>query len=397
MLLRKAYRFRLEPTKEQEQALLRQAGARRFVYNWALARRQAYYREHGVGISAKQLSAELTALKNQPDTVWLKEMDAQSLQQALRDLDRAYGSFFAKRSRYPKFRSRKTDSPRFRTPQAAKLVDGKVYVPKIGLIRLRQSREVPEEVKSATFKRDACGHWFVTLTVEFEGPDDPIPAPPPKSIVGIDLGLKAFATLSDGGAIESPKFGRHADRKLKRAHRRLSRKQKGSRNREKARQKLARAHQKVRNQRSDFVHQATTRLTREHEAFALEDLCVKGLAKTKLARSVMDAALGEFRRQMQYKCLWQRKHCLLVSRFYPSSKTCCQCGWVKRDLTLSDRHWICQECGAEHDRDLNAAKNLKAEGLKQLAVGLTESENACGVRVRPLSEAVDAEAGIPCL
>jgi putative transposase len=371
LTLQRSYRFRMRPTRAQEHALLRQAGARRWVWNWALARRKTYYAEHGKGIPAAQLSAELTALKGMPDTAWLKEVDAQALQQALKDLDRAYGIFFAKRSGFPRFKSRKTDTPRFRIPQRVKMADGKVYVPKIGWVRIRQSQKIEGATKSATFKRDACGHWFVTLVVAFTMPDVPLPAPSPDDVVGLDAGLKDFLVLSNEERVPSPRFYRKAQRKLRRAQRVFCRRRNGSKRKDKARQRVARIHQKTANQRKDFLHKESTKLVRRFAGVCIEDLCVKGLARTKLSLSFADAAHGEFRRMLEYKGVWYRKHTMVVGRFYPSTKTCGACGAVNHSLTLADREWACPVCGVVHDRDLNAARNVKAEGLRTLTVGHT--------------------------
>src|SRR5215210_2496757 len=212
MKLRKAYRFRMRPTKTQEVGLYRMAGARRFIYNWALSRRKDYYAEHGKGISAKQLSSELTALKSEPETLWLRQADSQMLQQALRDVDRAFDAFFKKRSRFPQFRSKKAGHFAFRIPQRVKAEGGKAYVPKIGWVRIRQSREVEGKTKSATFKRDASGHWYVSLTTEFEIPDTepPLPTDP----VGVDLGLKDLFVLSGGERVPAPRFARKGGKAL---------------------------------------------------------------------------------------------------------------------------------------------------------------------------------------
>ncbi len=397
MLLRKVYRFQMQPTASQEAGMIRLAGARRFVYNWALERRKTTYAETGETLAAKQLSLELTVLKQQPETSWLRGADSQLLQQALRDLDRAFVNFFQRRSRYPRFKSRKRDPLRFRIPQRVRLKQGKVYVPKVGWVRVRQSQEVTETLKSATFKQDATGKWYVTLTVEFQGPNTPLTPLDPERVVGIDLGLSTFATLSDGEEVPIPRFYRRAERKLRRTQRSLSRKQMGSRNRGKARKRVARVHRKIACQRNDFVHQVTHRLIQQYEGFCIEDLNNRALARTKLGKSILDAAFGEFRRQMTYKSLWYRKGLAVVDRFYPSTKRCGGCGTLNHDLTLSDRHWICPSCGAEHSRDLNAARNLREEGLKQLAVGHTESQNACRIPVSLSTRARDADARIPSL
>jgi putative transposase len=374
--LRKVYRFRMRPTKAQEAGLYRMAGARRFIYNWALSRRKSYYAEHGKGISARELSSELTALKSQPETLWLKEAHSQMLQQALKDLDRAFRNFFEKRGRFPRFRSRKAGYFTFRIPQRVRVEDGRVYVPKVGWVRIRQSRGVEGTTKSATFKRDATGHWYVALTTEFEIPD--VEPPAPVNPVGVDLGLKDLFVLSDGERVPAPRFARRAERRLGRVQKGLSRKKPGSRRREKAKRRVARVHRKVSNQRSDFLHKLTTDLTRKYDCICVEDLNTKGLAKTKLSRSVLDAAFGEFVRQVEYKATWSFKHSVRVGRFFPSTKLCSECGALNPNLRLVDRTWLCSSCGTQHDRDLNASRNILAEGMRVLAAGQTESQNARG-------------------
>lgn len=382
-MLRKAYRFRMEPTATQAGRLEFMAGARRYAYNWALERRRDYYQAHGTGISKRQLSSELTALKKQPGTEWLKEADSQALQQALRDLERAFEVFFARRARYPRFRSKKRDAATFRVPQRVKLEAGRVYVPKVGWVRFRQSREAIGTIKGATFKQSPTGKWFVTLTAEFEKPDLPLPAADPTRVVGVDVGLESLVALDDGRKVAAPKHLRRAEKQLARAQRALARKQKGSNNRARARLQVARLHEKVKNQRLDHLHKLTTRLVNESDAVCIEDLSLKGLARTKLAKSIHDAALGELRRQLEYKTVWSRKRLLVVGRYYPSSKTCGACGLINQDLKLSDRSWSCT-CGLMHDRDVNAARNIRTEGLRMLvAAGHAETLNACGGDVRP--------------
>ena len=394
MIAHKVYRFQLRPTSAEEHQLFGMAGARRFVYNWAIERRIEHYQSTGKSLSFKVLSTELTLLKRQPETAWLKEIDSQLLQQALRDADRAFQNFFAKRGRFPRFKSRKVDTPRFRIPQRVVVANSKVYIPKIGQVRIRQSQAVEGESKSATFKRDATGKWFVTLTVNFELPDAMLSVNSEK-VAGIDLGLKTFAVLSNGEEIANQRFFRKGQKKLAKAQRQLSRKERHGANRTKAKQKVARVHRKIANQRNDFLHQLTRCLVDQYDGFCIEDLCIKGLARTKLAKSIDDAALGEFRRQLEYKTLWARKPIAVVSRGFPSSKMCGECGTLNDALTLSDRHWTCG-CGAIHNRDLNAAKNIRREGLKQLAEGHSDSVNACGAGIR-LMGATGDEARIPPL
>lgn len=370
------------------------AHARRFAYNWGLERWRSFHAETGGTIKLKLLLRELTALKRKPETAWLREVDSQLLQQALFDLRRAYRNFFERRTGYPRFKSRKTDQQRFRIPQRVRVSGSKVYVPKIGWVRARVSRPVPAGLKSATFKRDSTGKWFVALVGEFEAPD---PSPPPRNatIVGIDLGLREFAILSTGERIAHPRFARRAEARLRRAHRALSRTQRSSRNRRRVRMRLARAYRRTANQRRDFLHKLSTRLVEENDVIAIEDLGVSGLARTKLGAAVGDSGFREFRSQLEYKARWNGKRVLAVDRFFPSSKLCGECGAVNADLTPAQREWTCA-CGAELDRDLNAARNLRNVALRALvAVGRTDTENACGARVRPPTEAVGAEAGIP--
>ncbi|HTX51777.1 MAG TPA: RNA-guided endonuclease TnpB family protein, partial [Candidatus Baltobacteraceae bacterium] len=380
-LSHKVYRFRLEPTVTQARGLVQQAGARRWVWNWALARRRTHYQATQTSLSFKELSTELTAVKHQPATAWLQTMDSQLLQQSLRDLQAAFSRFFAKDARFPRFKSRKRDRLRFRIPQRVQLKGSRVYVPKVGWVRIRQSQPVLEPTRSATFAQDAVGQWFVTLTVEHEIPEGP--TGPPATVVGIDLGLTTAAVLSDGTSIPAPRCFRTAERTLAKAQRAVSRKHLGSMRRRKATQQVARVYQRTTRQRQDFLHKLTTQLVTTYDAFCLEDLSVTGLARTKLAKSVLDAAPGEFRRQLAYKAQWAGKPLLVVDRFFPSSKRCSACGTLKADLTLKERVWTCAACGTHHERDHNAALNLRDEGLRLLAVGHPDSHNAQGDCVSP--------------
>lgn len=366
----KAYRFRLKPTSEQESVFGRWAGARRWVWNWALARRQTHYKATGTSLTVTQLCAELAVLKRQSETAWLRECNAQSLQQAIRDLDKAFGAFFAKRAKFPRFRSKKRDRPSFRLPAEVRVEGEKLYVPKVGLVRLVLHRPVEGTVKSATFTQDATGAWYVSLVVHFALSDVAPPAPRPERTIGVDLGLKELAVLSDGERVPAPKQYHRAERKLRRLQRHLSRCEKGSKGRENARKAVARQHLRVANQRKDFLHKLSSRLVQQYDAIAVENLNVKGLAKTKLGKSVLDAAWGQFRWQLTYKARWAGTHLVVVGRFFPSSRLCGACGAINNDLTLADRIWTCA-CGAVHDRDLNAARNIRTEGLRLLLAGGT--------------------------
>ncbi|HEY1017052.1 MAG TPA: transposase [Herpetosiphonaceae bacterium] len=391
----RAYRYRLEPTADQEAGLYRFAGARRWMWNWGLQRKQDHYQQYKVGLSFRALCEELPRLKADPTTAWLKEIDSQLLQQALRDLEQSFKAFFARRARYPRFKSRKRGAFSFRIPQRVTVADGRVYVPKIGDIKLRYHRPIVGETKSATFTRDAAGHWYVSLIVAFDLSDEPAPLPPIEHTVGVDVGLKDFAVLSDGTRIAPPKFYRTAERKLKRAQRALSRKVTGSRNRAKARQQVARLHTHVANQRRDWLHKQSAAIIRHYDAVCIEDLNVRGLAKSKLAKSIHDAGWSFFRSLLAYKTCWNRKHLAVIDRFYPSSRRCGQCGAINADLQLADRGWRCT-CGAVHDRDLNAATNIQHEGYRLLAAGHADRRNACGQPPRPpMAAGLDEPGSLP--
>jgi putative transposase len=356
-----------------------------------LGQKRDHYRETGKPLSFANLSAALTRLKQQPATAWLRAMDSQLLQQALRDLDRAYQHFFRrtrqgdKRKGFPKFKSKKTDTPRFRIPQRVALHDACVWVPKIGLIKAIVHRPLEGVTKSATFKREACGHWYISLVTEQTHPartDQPV-----VTHIGIDVGLKSLAVLSNGETIANPCWYRTQTRKLRRAQKALSRKVKGSRNHGKARIVVARLHQKIRNQRNDFLHKLSTALIQRNDLVSIEDLNVRGLAKTKLSKSVLDAGWAMFRSMLMYKADRNDSHLIAIGRFFPSSKTCGLCGWVNAALTLADRDWTCR-CGVHHDRDLNAARNIDREGSRLfeqiVAAGHVETQNACGDPVSPI-------------
>src|SRR5215471_1688180 len=259
----KVYRFRIELTASQEAALSRFAGARRFVFNWALQRRKETYQQTGKSIPWSELSVELTGLKSKPGFEWLKEIDSQLLQQAIADCKKAFDNFFKKRARIPKFKKKHSAHQSFRIPQRVKLEDRRIYIPKVGWVAVRQSQAIDLPLKSARFKREATGKWYVSLVVEFDLPDQPKPVIETETAVGIDVGFDRFATDSDGHVIENPRFFRKAERKIKRASRRLSRRQKGSANRAKARRALAREYEKVANRRADFGHKFSTSVVRE--------------------------------------------------------------------------------------------------------------------------------------
>ncbi|SLG34028.1 putative transposase [Mycobacteroides abscessus subsp. abscessus] len=374
------YNFRVYPTPGQQIALARAFGCARVVYNDALAaRREA----HAAGLPYIKDSALqtriITEAKKTPERAWLSEVSSVVLVQAIADLHTAYRNFFASATGKrkgakvapPKFRSRKDNRQSIRLTRNGFSLkpNGKLYVAKVGELTVRWSRELPSVPSSVTIIKDAAGRYFASFVVQA----DDHPLPPVESEVGIDLGLTTFAVMSDGKTIESPRFLRQAERRLRKAQQALSRKEKGSKNRAKARMKVARAHAKVGDARRDWAHKNTTRIIRENQAVYVEDLCVKGLARTRMAKSVHDAGWGMFLRLLEEKAARYGRTVVKVDRFFPSSQVCSTCGRVDGRKPLHIRTWACS-CGAVHDRDLNAAINI-------LAAGRAERLNACGETV----------------
>jgi putative transposase len=368
------------------------------VFNDALAARQAAYAAGEPYLSDKALSAALTASKDSPERAWLGEVSSVVLQQALADLNKAYRNFFnsvtgkrkGPKMAPPRFRSRKdsrqavrfTANSRFRVME-----NGKLRLPKIGDVEVRWSRELPAAPSSVTVIRDAAGRYFASFVVEVNRE----PLPETDAECGIDLGLGHFAVMDDGTKVSAPRFLRRAEKKLKRAQRDLSRKQKGSRNREKARVKVARAHARVADARRDFRHKLSTKVIRENQAVTVEDLSVRGLARTRLAKSVHDAGWSAFVSMLEYKAKLYGREFRKTGRFEPTSQVCSACGVKDGPKPLSVREWECRECGTVHDRDVNAAKNIRKLGV---AAGRAETGNARGGQVRPLLAAAQAgEAG----
>jgi len=372
MDINKAYKFRFYPTEEQAEILARTFGCARKVYNDALDTRQRIYKEHGENISYYQLDFLLTLTKAKEEYAYLKEVSDYPLRQSLRNLDRAYTDFFRLKKGYPRFKS-KHDDQSIRYSGGGFRYDGErsLKLAKMSAsLKIRWSRTIPkaaaELVTSVTVSRDKSGRYFVSFTTT----DTVAPKPTVDSAVGLDLGLHDFVTLSTGEKIPHPKFYRKAEARIITLQRRISKKQKGSKNRNKAQLKLAKAHAKVKDMRLDFTHKLSTKLVNENQVICLEDLAVRNMSKNHhLAKSIMDSGWGEFKRQLEYKAVWYGRTVVKVGRFFPSSKTCSHCGTIKPQLSLSERTWICSDCGTEHDRDVNAALNVLAEGTSVLACG----------------------------
>jgi putative transposase len=359
----------------------------------ALAARQKAHEAGQPYPTDTELSARLTAAKATPARAWLNEVSAVVLQQALANLNIAYRNYFAwlKGTRKgpkvgsPRFRSRKDSRQAIRFTANARfkvLPNGKLRLPKVGDVPVRWSRPLPSEPSSVTVIRDCAGRYFASFVVE----TGPVALPAARPVIGVDLGLKHFAVLSDGRKIASPRFLRRAENKLRRAQRSLSRKQEGSRNRDEARITVARAHARVADARRDFCHQLSTALIRDNQAVAVEDLCVRGLARTRMAKSVHDAGWSAFVGMLEYKARLYGRAFHRIGRFEPTSQTCSACGVKDGPKPLYVREWQCGACGAWLDRDVNAAVNVaKAAGL---------AVTACGAQVRPgLALAQRGEAG----
>ncbi|MEX2980543.1 RNA-guided endonuclease InsQ/TnpB family protein [Streptomyces sp. C36] len=375
------YSFRLYPNGPQRSALARAFGCARVVYNDALRARETARAAGKAFLKTGDLSKLLiTEAKKTKERAWLGDVSAVVLQQSLRDLDTAYRNFFdglkGKRPRMgaPRFKSRKDTRQAVRFTANARwkiTTGGDLSLPKVGDVRVKWSRNLPSVPSTVTVIKDAAGRYFASFVVETE----PTTLPRTEPVIGIDLGLGHFAVLSDGTKTDSPRFLRRAEKKLKRAQQNLSRKTKGSNNRDKARVKVARAHAQVADARREFHHRLSTRIIRDNQAIAVEDLAVKGLARTRLAKSVHDAGWSAFVTMLEYKAARYGRTFIRIGRFEPTSQVCSACGVKDGPKPLHVRVWTCGACGAVLDRDINAAVNVAR------AAGLAVS--ACRAQVRP--------------
>jgi putative transposase len=384
MLVCQAFRYELAPTSAQRSALAKHAGAARWAWNWGLSVRRKAFKRRRQTMTAIELHRLLNRLKRTPRYGWLYEVSKCAPQEALRDLDKAYASYWrgrraGRRVGLPRFKKRGNCPERFRLTGAIRVEHGAVVLPRIGRVTTKEpTGKFCGRILSVTCRRQA-DRWFCSLTVEVDRPD-PVPVSGP--VVGVDRGIHTFAVCSDGTSIENPRALERGLRTLRRRGRAVSRKQRGSRNRARAVLALARQHRRIRNQRLDALHKATTALAKTKSVIVVEDLHVAGMIRNRhLARAIADQGWAEFQRQLDHKTTWYGSRLLVVPRFYPSSKTCSGCGFVKADLPLGVRIFRCPACGLVFDRDLNAARNLAR--LAETAAGLVaassvETLNACG-------------------
>ncbi|MBG5923196.1 RNA-guided endonuclease InsQ/TnpB family protein [Providencia rettgeri] len=367
--MKRAYKYRFYPTPEQIELLTQTFGCVRFVYNTVLRWRTDAYYERQEKIGYIQANARLTALKKETDVQWLNDVSCVPLQQVLRHQQTAFSNFFAGRAKYPTFKSKRHKQSAEFTASAFRYRDGKLYIAKSKTpLNVRWSRELPSTPSTITISKDAAGRYFVSCLCEFESKPLPISA----KITGIDVGLKDLFITDAGFKVGNPRHTAKYANRLALLQRRLSKKKKCSRNRTKARLKVAKLHAKIADCRMDNLHKLSRRLINENQVVCVESLKVKNMIRNpKLSKAISDASWGEFTRQLKYKADWFGRTFVAIDQFFPSSKRCSACGYTLTKLSLNVRSWLCPDCGADHDRDINAAINIKAAGLAVLALGET--------------------------
>jgi putative transposase len=366
----KAYKYRLYPNQEQRLHFAQSMGCVRYIYNKALETKNKHYEKTGKKLSYFDL-ANVLLKKEKEEHEWLTFSNAQSLQMALRNLDNAFQRFFKKTSGFPTFK-KKSGHQSVQYPQnvSVDFKKNRIKIPKAGEVFCRFDRTFEGKIKTCTISRTPTDKFFVSILVD-DGKELPLkPLIETEGSIGIDLGIKTFATFSDGQKIDNPKFLDKLLARLKVLQHRASKKVKGSNNRRKANLKVAKLFERISNQRNDFLHKISTKLIRENQTIILEDLNVKGMLQNhSLAKSISDVSWSKFVEYLTYKCEWYGKNLIQIGRFDPSSKMCSCCGKINNELTLKDRSWICSACQTEHDRDINAAINIKKFGLIKAASG----------------------------
>jgi len=371
--MEKCFKYRIYPNTEQREIISKTLGCCRFAFNRFLAERIEAYKQEKKTISRFEQDKKLTELKK--ELIWLREADSTALQAVVQNLDRAYQNFFRRikngeKPGFPKFKSKRDSRKSYKSKAVGKNIEvyeKNIKLPKLGLVECRVSKEIQGRIISATVSQNPSRKYFVSVCctgVEIE------PFAKTGAVTGIDVGIKEFAITSDDRKIENQKYLTKSEKKLKREQRRLSRKPKGSQNRNKSKVKVALIHEKVANQRGDFLHKLSTEIVRNYDVICVESLKIKNMVKNRrLAKSISDVSWGEFLRQLEYKCEWYGKNLVKIPQFYASSQTCHVCGYKNAAVKdLKVRSWVCPDCGMNHDRDINAAKNILNKGLEIFAV-----------------------------
>lgn len=378
--MHKAFKYRIYPTENQKKFLNQEFGAVRFVYNFFLARKESEYKNNKISLNYYDNCKFLTELKTMDGYGWLNASAAQTLICSLRNLDDAYQNFFDKRSNLPKFHSKKNKN-HIQIPQSrAKIKNGKLFIPKLKTgIKIKFHQKL-YNYTSCFISRVPSGKYYASFTCEVN--IDPLPISP--NSVGIDLGIKSLLIESNGNTVENPKYFKHLEPKLVFKQRQLSKKQKGSNKRNKQRIILAKQHEKIANKRKDLLHKLSRRLINENQVIIAENLAVKNMMKNhKLAKAISDVSWGELLRMIEYKAKWYGRTFYQIDRFFPSSKICNNCQFIKDKLSLKEREWVCPKCKSVLDRDLNAAKNIRDKGLsdlKNLSASCEADPSVCGTQ-----------------